>query len=432
MRPLFGLGKTNMIPPMSLLMLAAVTPDDVEIQIIDERFEMIDFDQIVDLVGISVVTKTADRAYKIAGQFRKRGIKVIMGGIHPTVLPKESIQFADVVVIGEGEKVWPKILDDFKRGVLAPFYYGGHANDPSEHPWPKRSALSHPEQYLTTRIIMATRGCENQCTFCSCGSALGKKYRKRDVDDIVAEVQSVSGPVVHFLDDNLGWQPSFTKKLLRALIPLKIRWIGAFNVSTLQDIELVELIAESGGVSVDIGFESINPEVITEIRKARTNDLSQYNPVIRCLHDHRISVYGNFIVGFDHDAKSVFKDLINYIEETNIECPMVNILVPYPGSVLHRVLDREKRLFHKNWNYYDDTSPCVVYQPVNMSAEELTQGYLQIVNSVNAPAAYLNRVIRAGTYDLLGTFLGFYFNVQKRQAVTAGLEKTNHALQLTD
>ncbi|HTY21776.1 MAG TPA: radical SAM protein [Desulfomonilaceae bacterium] len=429
-RPILGLGKSNMVPPLSLLMLAAVTPEDVEVQILDERLESIRFDQKADLVGISVVTKTALRAFEIADQFRQRSVRVVIGGIHPSVLPKECIQHADAVVIGEGEKVWPKLLEDLKAGSLKPFYYGGHTNDPSGHPWPKRSALAHPDWYLTTRIIMASRGCENQCTFCSCGAALGKRYRKRKVEDVVKEIQSVPGPVVHFLDDNLGWDPLFSKKLLRSLIPMKINWIGAFNVSALQDPELVELIAKSGGISIDIGFESISSQVITEIKKDRTNDLNQYRPVIQRLHDNGISIYGNFIVGFDHDQLTVFQDLINFIEETNIECPMVNILMPYPGSVLFRTLERQGRLLHKNWNYYDDTSPCVVYRPLNMSPEELTQGYLHVINSVNITSAYARRVLRAKTYNFTSVFLGYFFNAQKNRAVKSGLEKTSSALQL--
>jgi radical SAM superfamily enzyme YgiQ (UPF0313 family) len=277
---------------------------------------------------------------------------------------------------------------------------------------------------------MATRGCVNNCTFCSSGAAVGKKYRTRNIDDIVAEIKSIPGRITHFMDDNLGGDISFTKELCRALIPLNIEWDSSFTVSSLEDHELLDLMEESGCFMIDVGFESISPEVITGIKKQKTNEVGRYREIIKQIHKRGITLYGNFIVGFDQDTPDTFGGLIDFIEETNIEVPFVNILMPYPGSILHSQFDREGRLLHKNWNLYDDTSSRVVYRPKLIAPEELVEGFLKVINSVHTIPGYFRRVLKAKTYEnLFGTIMGLHMNIQKRKVVLRGLKNTRKALR---
>ena len=426
----FGLGKSNAAPPMSLLMLAAVTPRDVEVQFVDERFDNVDLDEDVDLVGITVVTRAAPRAYQIADEFRKRDVTVVLGGIHPSVLPQEAILHADAVVIGEGEKVWPQILADFRRGRLREFYEGGHRTSLNSLPWPRREIVPDPERYLSMKVVIATRGCQNSCTFCSAGLALGKKYRTRNVRDVIDEISSVPGRFVFFADDNLGWDIAYAKELLRALTPLKVNWLGAITVSALEDIELVDLMAESGCLALDLGFESISSRVITAIKKHQTNDPDRYPLLIERIHSRGIPIFGNFMVGFDDDDQGVFGELIRFINDTCLEGPSVNVLMPYPGSSIFRQYEKERRLFHKDWTYYDTAGGYVVYQPRQMTPEELVNGYLRVTREIHTPGAFLRRVLGAGTLLSVGTLLGMQFNLQKRATVEAETPGRKRALAL--
>jgi radical SAM superfamily enzyme YgiQ (UPF0313 family) len=412
-----GTGKANASPPLSLLMLAAVTPHDVELEFVDERIDKIDLDEDVDLVGISVVTRAAPRAYQVADEFRKRGVAVILGGIHPSVLPREAKLHADAIVIGEGEKVWPQLLDDFGRGCLREFYDGGHQTDLNSLPLARRDIVPDPDRYMSTKVVAASRGCQNSCTFCSAGLAVGKKYRTRSVRDVVDEVDSLPGKYLYFADDNLGWDVQYAKELFAALIPLKVKWIGALTVSALEDVELVDLMAKSGCLAIDLGFESLSPKVITAIKKHRTNDPDRYPQLIKRVHDRGVPIFGNFMVGFDDDDQGVFGQLIDFINETCIEDPSVNILMPYPGSSIFRQYEKEGRLLHKDWTYYDTAVGYLVYQPRQMTPEELIDGYLMVTREIHNQRAFLRRILGAGTLRGFGTLLGMQFNLRKRANV---------------
>lgn len=331
-RYLFHLGQTNYAPSLSLLMLAAVTPPDIEVQIIDERFDEIDFDEYVDLVGITVTTRAVSRAQKIAIEYRKRGVTVVVGGIHPSVMPDESSRYADVVVIGEGEKAWPQVLSDYKQGNLKRFYKGEPQNNLDKLPFPRREIIRYSEKYATTKVITASRGCPNSCTFCAACFAVGKRHRVRSVNNVLTELHEVPGKLVFFLDDNLGCDIEYAKQLFRALIPLNFKWIGGMSLSALEDIELVDLIAESGCIMLLIGFESINPRTILEMRKQHTNNPNRYRELIKRLHNRGVSIRGQFIFGFDEDDKDIFRKTLDFINENCIEMPTLNTLIPYPGT----------------------------------------------------------------------------------------------------
>lgn len=414
-RPLFHLGGSNHTPPLSLLTLAAVTPPHIEIEIIDERIEPIDFDAHTDLVGISVVTRAASRAYQIAEAFHKRGVTVVAGGIHPSILPNEVLQHVDAVVVGEGESGWPQLLDDFEKKQLQRIYKGKPQNDLDEIPFPRRDLIHHPDKYFSTKVITATRGCQNSCSFCACGFGTSKRFRTRAVDRVVAELEQVPGDVVFFLDDNLGWDKEYFKELLYGLIPLRIKWFGAISLSVLDDPAIVELATRSGCVSMLIGFESVRPETIREMKKERTNDPARYGAIIQNLQEKRIAVRGQFIIGFDSDDPSIFRETIDFINKTRIEMPTINTLIPYPGTPVYRKFSREGRILDTNWDQYDTAGGFVVYEPKRMSRQELQAGYLETVKEIYSYGSIMKRIggLKSFTPNI---FTSLYYNLAERQS----------------
>ena len=423
LRPLFLLGQTNYTPPLSLLMLGAVTPPDVEVRIIDERLENINLDEEVDLVGITVTTRAVSRAREIAAEYRKRGVTVVVGGVHPSVMPEESLRYADVVVVGEGEEAWPRVLADYKQGDLKGVYSGEPQNDLDRLPYPRRELIRHPQNYITTKVVTTSRGCPNSCTFCAAGFAVGKRYRVRSVDSVLAEVQKVPGELLVFLDDNLGWDIEHAKQLLRALIPLRIKWFGGISFSALEDVELVNLIAESNCFALFVGFESISPRTIVEMKKQRTNNPDRYREVIKRIHDRGVMIRGNFIVGFDTDDKDVFHRLSDFVNETCIEMPVVNVLIPYPGTAIFRQYEREGRLLHKDWQLYDSAGGYVVYQPKQLTPQELIDGYFMFYDEVYSIKSITHRLKGAGTFSSssIGVLSAIHYNLKKRHVMN--LEK---------
>lgn len=412
---LHHLGKTNQTPPLSLLMLAAVTPPEIRVEIIDERMEEIDFDMKVDLVGISVLTKAAYHTYNIADRFRQRGVKVVLGGIHATVLPEEALQHADAVVIGEGEGSWPQLLQDFQEGSMRKVYKAKSSYPVETLPFPRRELLRHPELYATTKVITATRGCPYNCTFCTVGTTLSKKYRKFPISRIVEEIESLPGRYVIFLDDNMGADIKFAKELFSAIQPLGIKWFGSISINSLEDIHLVQLAADSGCIVLEIGFESISNETLKLMGKHRTNAPDRYKPLIRLLHKHGIAIVGTFILGYDSDTPDTYKQLADFIEETCIEMPSPNILIPYPGSSIFRQLKREGRILTENWSLYDTTVGNVVYRPKKMTPEEMMEKFLSLEEEVYSYRAALRRLLRVGYFNPVTFAWSLHFNYQHRK-----------------
>lgn len=416
-RRYLGWGKTNFTPPLSLLMLAAVTPKEIKVDITDERLEAIDFDERHDLVGITCVTRSALRAYEIADEYRKRGVKVVLGGIHPSALPNEAISHADSIVIGEGERAWQQLLHDFKQDKLKAYYKGEPLENLDELPLPKREILKYPDMYSTMKVLTATRGCPNSCAYCSAGVGLYKKYRKRSIESVVNELKQLAGKVLLFFDDNLGWDVNYTKELLRAITPLGVKWFGEISLNALEDPEVIPLAAKSGCIVLGIGFESLSQEVIYSVRKNRTNSPEKYAALIRRLHDAGIAIMGLFIVGFDGDDSTTFSTLIDFFNVTHIEIPSINTLVPYPGSAIYKQYEKEGRLLHKNWSFYDTAGGACVFVPHKMTPTELMDGYLRMIREIYATESILGRLIGAGTWLASGVIPAIHLNLQRRKSI---------------
>jgi radical SAM superfamily enzyme YgiQ (UPF0313 family) len=416
-KKIIGFGKTNYTPPMSLLMLAAVTPPGIEVLIIDERLEDINFNLNVDLVGITVVTRIAYHAYDIADRFRKQGVSVVLGGIHPTLLPFEALQHANSVVRGEGEGVWPQLLHDFSEGTMKRIYEAKQSYPLDIIPAPPVELLRHSNLYLTTKVIMATRGCPYGCTFCSAGTSLGKKYRMRPINNVIKEAESTSGRILLFLDDNLGVHVDYAKDLLSALKALHVKWFGSMSVNALEDENLLKLVAESGCVSLGVGFESISRDTLHLMGKTHSNNPDHYKHIIKRLHYYHIPIAANFIIGYDTDTPAVINQLADFIEETSIEMPYLYILLPYPGTSIFHYLEREGRILHRNWNQYDTLGPNVIFRPSCMTSEELIENYFSLKERIFGYRSILNRLLKLGYCDPVLIVLYIHQNYQGRQSL---------------
>jgi radical SAM superfamily enzyme YgiQ (UPF0313 family) len=363
--------KTMRYAPLTLTTLASLVPPEipVDIRIIDEGVDEIDPDRLdADLVGISAITGTAPRSYEISARLRKRGIPVVIGGVHPTLMPEEAMQHADSVVAGYAEESWPQLLRDFIAGRMRRRYDQSPQLNLSNLPFPQRQ-LFDSRLVNVGDTIEATRGCIYKCDFCVVPTAWGKPLQK-PVADVIADIKQMGAKRLIFLDLNLIADVPYAKELFTALIPLKIRWAGLVTTSIAWEDELLDLTARSGCKGLLIGFESLNQESLKEAKKA-FNMRRSYHDVVRRIHDRGIAIMGCFVFGFDHDTLDTFEETVEFIMESRTDLPRYAIAVPFPNTGLFKRLKAEGRITTENWSLYDGQH--VVFEPKNMTADELLQ-----------------------------------------------------------
>ena len=324
----------------------------------------------VDLVGITTHTQTANRAYEIADSYRARGIKVVLGGIHASILPEEASKHADSVVIGEAEGIWPTLIDDFKSNNLKSIYRQDKRPGLVNLPIPRRD-LFDKAAYLVPQSMITTRGCPHDCSFCTVTTFMGHTYRCRPIEEVLREIETFdTDKPIFFLDDNITGNPKFAKELFRALIPYKITWAGQCSVSIAKDDELLRLAAASGCIILLIGFESVSPASLASVgRKAKW--AGDYEAVIRKIHSHGIGIHGCFIFGFDEDDNDIFRRTVRFAQKMKLESAQFSFLRPYPGTALYETMDKAGRIQTKDWSKYGDGS---VFEPKSMSQDELDKG----------------------------------------------------------
>ena len=324
----------SVFPVLGVITVAALFPESWEVDVADETIEEIDLDRKADLVGISTLTLNASRAYHLADHFRKKGIPVLMGGMHPSALPEESLQHADAVVVGEAEGIFDRVLSDLENGRMKGIYKSEELPDITKVPHP-RFDLLHPKHRRFIHSIQATRGCPHDCDFCSVTPFFGHRYRLRPVEDVVRDLRTsleqASSRTVFFVDDNIGGNPQYAKEVFRALIPLRIKWGSFASVAFTRDRELMELAVKSGCIELFIGFESISQENLDTSHKSwvRADRMKEY---IKIFHDHGIIVEGAFIFGHENDQKDIFRKTVDFVQTAGIQVPVFGILTPYPAT----------------------------------------------------------------------------------------------------
>jgi len=376
---------------LALPTIAALTPEDVEVNITDENIEQIDFDKHVDLVGVTCSTWLAPRAYEIADEFRQRGVTVVLGGIHPSMLPYEAIEHADAVVIGEAENVWRKIVEDFRENRLRPFYKSSELPELKNLPIPRWDLLKNKRYFYHT--VQTTRGCPYNCEFCTVKAMFGGKYRYKPVKDTIKEVETlldIEKKLFFFVDDNFIGNRKHTKELLRELIPLKIVYFAQVSLNLARDEELLSLLAESGCRKVIIGFESLVNANLRQMGKDKSYKAEQYAEDIMNIQSWGIEIQGFFIFGYDFDDETVFEKTVDFINSTDLAVPILSVLTPFPGTQLFQRFDKQGRLLYNNWTKYDGRHVC--FQPKLMSPEALQNGYNWTMQQVNSYESIFKRL----------------------------------------
>jgi radical SAM superfamily enzyme YgiQ (UPF0313 family) len=372
--PHASFGKHVLTPTLALTSVAAATPPDWTVEYWDENLLQGSppCDPFPQAVGISVHLTFANRAYELARWYRERGAKVILGGLHVVSCPEEAAPHADALAIGDGVQVWPQILRDIADGKLQAEYRGDYRRPYRDDPAPRRELLPR-RSFLTTSSLIATRGCHNRCGFCYLSTkGLHMPYLVREVEQIVAEFQADAQPYGVFVDNNLGSRPEYLRRLCHALRPLGKIWSAAVTIDVTDDPELVREMALAGCTGVFVGFESLQNDNIVDAHK-KSPRTEEYAQRVEVFHRNGVQVNGSFVLGFDHDRPDVFETTVRWIEEQRLECATFHILTPYPGTPLFEQMERDGRLLHKQWELYDTAH--VVFQPKQMSREQLADGY---------------------------------------------------------
>lgn len=359
--------------PLTLITLASLIPPeiDAEVQIIDEGIEEIPKNIEADIVGITAITGTATRAYAIADEIRRKGIPVVLGGVHPTLMPQEAAKHADSVVTGFAEESWPQLLHDFKNGAMKKLYTQSKDISMANLPLPRRDLLKS-KGYVTINTIQATRGCINCCDFCVVPVAWGQRMYLRPIRDVIRELEQIESREILFVDVSPIEDKKYAKELYSAMIPLKKRWVSPSTIKIAEDNELLNIAAESGCKGLLIGFESASQDTLKKMGKG-FNYTDKYKTHVQKLHGRGIAIQACFVFGFDTDDKSVFERTVELADKLNLDVPRYTVYTPFPGTPIFKKLQNENRIIEHNWSFYD--AQHVVFKPALMSPEELQEGH---------------------------------------------------------
>lgn len=365
-------GRSLHYAPLTLTTLAALTPPELcsDIQIYDETAGTIPKDLDADLIAITAITGTAMRAYQWADYFRSKGKTVVMGGVHPTLLPDEAKLHADSVMTGFAEDSWPEMLTDFINGSLKPFYRQSPEFTLGGRPAPRRDLLN-AKRYITLNSIEVIRGCTLPCTFCAYPAAFGRQIYTKEIPDAIKEMEAMPGREILFPDVNLIANREYAKDLFREMIPLNKIWFGLATSDVADDPVLFDLIVRSGCKGLLIGFESVTQDSQKYVGKG-VNRVSSYDGLVQKLHAHGIAINGCFAFGGDEEDASVFERTVEEIVRLKIELPRYSILTPFPGTKFYAELESQGRIFERDWAMYD-VEHCV-FTPKRMTPQTLETG----------------------------------------------------------
>ena len=360
--------------PLMLGVLAGMTPADVECALYDDRMESIPFDEPTDLAAISVESYTARRAYEIAEEYRNRGVQVILGGMHPTLIPEEAALHADSIFLGDAETQWAQIVEDARERKLKKFYQGPPGVGQIDGVLPRRD-LFEGKGYLPITLMQYLRGCRFTCQFCAVTQYFDRTHYVRRIDDVLREIESQHRRLIFFVDDNIASDPKALKELCHALIPMRISWVSQASLDVTHNRELMRLMADSGCLGNVTGFESISLESLKETRKSpNISRFSHYRKEIESLREHGMQTWAAFTLGYDADTYDSIMATLEFALQNRFTIAAFNILMPYPGTPHYEKLKEEKRLLYdgKWWLHPDYRFNDAAFVPRNMTPDELT------------------------------------------------------------
>jgi len=418
---------SDAMQPLCFAILAGLTPAEVELELVDERLEPIRYDRPADLVAMTVETHTARNAYQVAARFRRRGVPVVMGGHHPTLLPDEALEHADAVVVGDAEGTWPEVVRDAESGRLRRVYR--QAGMPSlGGPMPRREVF-RGKRYAPLDLVQFGRGCRFACDFCSIHAFYGTSLRWRPVDEVVAELETLGGRHLFFVDDNLLADASRAEALFRALVPLRIRWSCQTSIDVCREPRLLKLMALSGCQAVTIGFESLDQRNLQQMKKQWAMKDGDYAASVRKLREHGMMIYGTFVFGYDYDTVDSFDASVDFALRSRFFLANFNPLTPTPGTALYARLQAEGRLLHDRWWLAPGFRyGQAVFRPRRMTPEQLAEGCFRARRAFNTYRSIFRRALdwrtncrsprRLGAF-LLGNFVSRR-EIMRKQGMALG------------
>ncbi len=379
-------GKTFRFSMLSVLSVAALTPPGHHLRVVDEQVDDVPWDEDFDLVGITVMTATAPRAYELCRRFGEKDVPVVLGGFHPTFNLDEALEFADAVVVGPAGAAWARVVTDAAAGCLQRVYRG---SADVELPMALPRHLLKRSAYVSVDTCCATLGCRNECSFCSVTSFYGGKRYRRDIDAVVAHLRSFDARFFMFMDDNLTQDRDYAVQLFEAMEPLKKKWAAQVSVEVADDPDLLERMRRAGCVGVFIGLESFSENALCSQNK-RIRPPRFYKDAVRVLHDHGMVVEAGLIFGFDSDPPEVFESTLALLDDIGADAMQASILTPLPGTRLHR--EMRDRIVDFDWEHYD--YKWAVFEPALMSRAELMGGLEWINKRFYTPWRILRRLAR--------------------------------------
>lgn len=406
---LYPMRSRDAMEPLCFAILKSLTPPDVETTLYDERLESIPYDEPTDLVALTVETYTARRSYQIATEYRRRGVKVVMGGYHPTFLPSEALQFSDAVVQGDAEGIWETVVEDARKGRLRRGIYRKDAF-PSLEGFQLDRSIFKGKRYAPIGLVQYGRGCKFNCDFCSIRAFYGANLRQRPVREVIEEIEQLGRRHVFFVDDNIFVNKQKAKELFEALIPLKIYWSCQTSIDIAKDMELISLMEKSGCVTALVGFESLDIGNLKQMKKGWNLKWSDYDTSIKRFQDVGIMIYGTFVFGYDCDTKDVFEPAVEFCIDHKFYLANFNPLTPTPKALLYDRLDREKRLIYEKW-WLDPEFRYghATFNPLSMTASDLTEGCFRARTMFNTYSSLFRRLLDTRTNLKSPYRTGIYF-----------------------
>lgn len=379
-------------PIITLPYLAAITPQQHSVKIVNENFEDLDFNQDADLIGITSYTMTAPRVYEISDEFRRRNKKVVLGGYHPTAMPDEAIQHADSVVLGEAEIIWPELIHDLEKGMLKKFYGPNPDFNMAAIPPLRRDLIAHNP---LMGAVQTTRGCPNTCEFCAIASFCKHGVKQRPIKNVVEEIKQMPNWLFTIHDPSLTVNPPYSRELFKELLRQKVHkwWVANGNANVLGKIddEFLNLARKSGCMEWFIGFESVSQASLNGIKKT-VNKVEDFKRMIQRMHKHGMAVQGGIIFGFDQDTPDIFDTTLEKMFEWELDAVEVNILTPYPGTPLFDRLVKEGRILTRDWSRYNQVD--VVFKPLHMTEKELFDGAQKVAKHFYSVPNVVGRILK--------------------------------------
>lgn len=406
-------------PELTLSLLAALTPPDIEVEINDETIEDIDFNTDAELIGITSLTRNIKRAYQIAEEFRRKEKTVVMGGMHVTFMPDEASNHCNTVVIGEAEDKWSELISDYRKGKLNKFYKNTNLHSLDDIPSPRFDLLNLKKYKIKIIPVQATRGCKHGCEFCSVTQFFNGRIRSRPIKDVLRDIQlaqKMGSKWIFFVDENIIADREYAKELFRSLIPLNIKWMGQSTIQIADDPELLDLAANSGCTFLEIGFESINVKNLKNCGK-RVDHINEYVEGIKMLRQKKFIIGASLIFGFDSDDINIFYETLNFLEANKIPIFDSYILTPGPGTKLFERFEKEGRITHSDWQKYNGKE--IVFKPNLMTSEELRFNFWKMAKTFYSLKNIFRRIFQVPLRNLI---IIFYLNI--KNWVNLGIKRT--------